>query len=85
MNEMQVFQNSEFGELGVLELEGKPWFPANRCAKVLCLLYTSHKAPVFGARACFFSPCRRCTGFPCFITKKKTFQAGEKPPSARPA
>lgn len=35
MNEMQVFQNSEFGELGVLELEGKPWFPANRCAKVL--------------------------------------------------
>ena len=35
MNKMQVFQNSEFGELGVLELEGKPWFPANRCAKVL--------------------------------------------------
>lgn len=30
-----MFQNSEFGELGVLELEGKPWFPANRCAKVL--------------------------------------------------
>ena len=25
MNEMQVFQNSEFGELGVLELEGKPY------------------------------------------------------------
>lgn len=24
MNEMQVFQNSEFGELGVLEIEGKP-------------------------------------------------------------
>lgn len=35
MNEMQVFQSSEFGELGVLEIEGKPWFPANRCAKVL--------------------------------------------------
>lgn len=35
MNEMQVFQNSEFGELGVLEIEGKPYFPANRCAKVL--------------------------------------------------
>ena len=35
MNEMQVFQNSEFGELGVLEIEGKPWFPATACAKIL--------------------------------------------------
>lgn len=35
MNEMQVFQNSEFGELGVLEIEGKPWFPATACAKML--------------------------------------------------
>lgn len=35
MNEMQVFQNSDFGELGVLEVNGKPYFPANRCAKVL--------------------------------------------------
>lgn len=33
MNEMQVFQNSEFGELGVLEIEGKPWFPATACAR----------------------------------------------------
>ena len=24
MNEMQVFQNSEFGELGVLEIEASP-------------------------------------------------------------
>lgn len=35
MNEMQVFQNSEFGELGVLEIEGKPYFPATACAKML--------------------------------------------------
>ncbi len=35
MNEMQVFQNSEFGELGVLEVNGKPYFPATACAKVL--------------------------------------------------
>ena len=35
MNEMQVFQNSEFGELGVLELDGKPYFPATACAKKL--------------------------------------------------
>ena len=34
-NEMQVFQSSEFGELGVLEIEGKPWFPATACAKSL--------------------------------------------------
>lgn len=35
MNEMQVFQNSEFGELGVLEINGKPYFPATACAKRL--------------------------------------------------
>lgn len=35
MNEMQVFQNSEFGELGVLEVNGKPYFPATACAKML--------------------------------------------------
>lgn len=35
MNEMQVFQNSEFGELGVLEVNGKPYFPATACAKAL--------------------------------------------------
>lgn len=35
MNELQVFQNSEFGELGVLEIEGKPYFPATACARIL--------------------------------------------------
>lgn len=35
MNEMQVFQNSEFGELGVLEVNGKPYFPATACARAL--------------------------------------------------
>ena len=35
MNEMQVFQNSEFGELGVLEVNGKPYFPAKAAAKIL--------------------------------------------------
>lgn len=35
MNEMQVFQSSEFGELGVLEIEGKPYFPAKAAAKIL--------------------------------------------------
>lgn len=35
MNAMQVFQNSEFGELGVLEIDGKPYFPATASAKIL--------------------------------------------------
>lgn len=35
MNEMQVFQSSDFGELGVLEIEGKPYFPAKAAAKML--------------------------------------------------
>ena len=35
MNELQVFQNSEFGELGVLEVNGKPYFPAKAAAKIL--------------------------------------------------
>ncbi len=35
MNELQVFQNSEFGELGVLEIDNKPYFPATTCAKIL--------------------------------------------------
>ena len=34
-NEMQIFENSEFGELGVLEIDGKPYFPAAACAKAL--------------------------------------------------
>lgn len=35
MNDLQVFQNSEFGELGVLDVSGKPYIPATACAKML--------------------------------------------------
>jgi len=35
MNDLQVFQNSEFGELGVLDINGKPHFLATACAKML--------------------------------------------------
>ena len=35
MNELQIFQNSEFGELGVMEQNGKPYFPAKAAAKIL--------------------------------------------------
>jgi prophage antirepressor-like protein len=34
-NIMQVFESSEFGQLGVLMIDGKPYFPATECAKTL--------------------------------------------------
>lgn len=35
MKEIQTFKNTEFGELEVLQIEGKYYFPATRCAKIL--------------------------------------------------
>ena len=35
MQDLQVFNNSEFGELGVLVIDGKEYFPATACAKIL--------------------------------------------------
>lgn len=35
MNELKVFQNSEFGELGVMMIDGKEYFPAIQCAQIL--------------------------------------------------
>ena len=35
MNELKVFQHSEFGELRVLTIDGKEFFPATQCAKIL--------------------------------------------------
>lgn len=35
MNDLKVFSSSEFGELGVLVIDGKEWFPATQCAKIL--------------------------------------------------
>lgn len=35
MSELKTFNNSEFGELGVLEIDGKEYFPATSCAKIL--------------------------------------------------
>lgn len=43
MNELQVFQNSQFGNLEILTIEGKEWFPAIKVAEILG--YTNpHKA-----------------------------------------
>lgn len=35
MNDLKVFSNSDFGELGVMVIDGKEWFPAHQCAKIL--------------------------------------------------
>lgn len=35
MNELKIFQNSEFGELVVMMIDGKEYFPAVQCAKIL--------------------------------------------------
>ncbi|MDS3883786.1 MULTISPECIES: phage antirepressor [Staphylococcus] len=35
MNELQVFQNSQFGDLEILTIEGKEWFPAIQVAEIL--------------------------------------------------
>jgi len=34
-NDMQVFHHAEFGEFQVIDIEGRPYFPATKCAKVL--------------------------------------------------
>ena len=35
MNELKVFSSMEFGELGVMLIDGKEYFPANQCASIL--------------------------------------------------
>ncbi len=35
MNDLKVFENSEFGKLEVLMVNGKEYFPATKCAKIL--------------------------------------------------
>lgn len=35
MNDIKVFSNTEFGELGVMIIDGKEHFPATQCARLL--------------------------------------------------
>ena len=35
MNEIKIFQNSDFGELGVMTIDDKEYFPAIQCAQIL--------------------------------------------------
>lgn len=34
-NNLQIFNNSEFGEIGILIENGKEFFPATECARML--------------------------------------------------
>ena len=34
-NELQIFNNNEFGAIEVLMIDGKPYFPATACAEIL--------------------------------------------------
>ena len=35
MKEIRKFRNTEFGEIDILEIDGKPYFPATACARIL--------------------------------------------------
>lgn len=35
MQELQIFRHPDFGEMGLIEIDGKPYFPATACAKML--------------------------------------------------
>lgn len=35
MNELKVFENSQFGKLNIMIIDGKEYFPATECAKIL--------------------------------------------------
>jgi prophage antirepressor-like protein len=34
-NQVQQFYNAEFGSIEILMIDGKPYFPASECAKIL--------------------------------------------------
>jgi len=35
MNDLKVFSSSEFGELGIMLIDGREYFPATQCARIL--------------------------------------------------
>ncbi len=34
-NSLKVFESAEFGELGIMTVDGREYFPATKCAKIL--------------------------------------------------
>lgn len=41
MNDLQIFNNEEFGEVRTIEIDGKPYFVANDVAKALGYVETA--------------------------------------------
>lgn len=35
MNELQIFNNPEFGEIRIIEMDGEPWFVGKDVAEIL--------------------------------------------------
>lgn len=60
MTDLKVFKSTEFGELGVMTVDGKEYFPATQCAKIL-----GHENPARAIR-------KYCKG----VTKMVTPTAG---------
>lgn len=60
MNDLKVFSNTEFGELGIMLIDGKEYFPATQCAKIV-----GHENPARAVR-------KFCKG----VTKMVTPTAG---------
>lgn len=60
MTDLKVFKSTEFGELGVMTVNGKEYFPATQCAKIL-----GHENPARAIR-------KYCKG----VTKMVTPTAG---------
>ena len=58
MNEMTLFKNGEFGELGVILVGGKEYFPATACAKILG--YANPRDAI--KRHCKPEGCVKCDG-----------------------
>lgn len=56
MNDIKLFSNTEFGNLGILTINGKEFFPATHCAKLL-----GYKNPQDAVRM-------RCKGVSKFLT-----------------
>lgn len=44
MNELQIFNNAEFGSVRTLEIDGKPYFVANDVAKALSNTHDSNRS-----------------------------------------
>ena len=59
-NQITVFENEEFGTIEIMMIDGKPYFPASECAKILG--YTNANAAII----------RHCKG----VLKRDTLSTG---------